>query len=121
MHLKIFPICLFLLFSYVEGKPLSVSTHAQSAILINAETGAILFEKNARKPLYPASLTKIATAAYALHSGEDQLDRLIAAEHEAVATISEEAKERSHYTLPSYWLVPGGSHIGIKKGERQLH
>lgn len=35
---------------------------SEGAILINASTGQILFEKNAQKKLYPASTTKILTA-----------------------------------------------------------
>lgn len=35
---------------------------SEGAILINASTGQILFEKNAHKKLYPASTTKILTA-----------------------------------------------------------
>jgi D-alanyl-D-alanine carboxypeptidase (penicillin-binding protein 5/6) len=36
--------------------------YSEGAILINASTGQILFEKNAQKKLYPASTTKILTA-----------------------------------------------------------
>lgn len=36
--------------------------YSEGAILINASTGQILFEKNAHKKLYPASTTKILTA-----------------------------------------------------------
>ena len=35
---------------------------AQSAILVNADTGTILAEKNAAAKMYPASMTKILTA-----------------------------------------------------------
>lgn len=35
---------------------------AEGAVLINCGTGQILFEKNARTPFYPASITKIMTA-----------------------------------------------------------
>ena len=34
---------------------------AQAAVLINADTGQVLFEKNARRRMEPASLTKIMT------------------------------------------------------------
>ena len=39
---------------------------AKAAILINSETGAVLYEKNAHLPLYPASITKMVTALYAI-------------------------------------------------------
>lgn len=35
---------------------------AQGAVLLNCGTGQILFDKNARTPLFPASITKIMTA-----------------------------------------------------------
>lgn len=38
------------------------SVAAEGAVLINCGTGQILFEKNARTPFYPASITKIMTA-----------------------------------------------------------
>lgn len=104
-------------FCNLYAEQLALNPNAESAILINADTGKILYEKNARTPLYPASITKIATAAYVLNTQEKQLNRLLTADSESIASISEEAKRRSNYTLPAYWLEPGGSHIGIKKGE----
>lgn len=43
---------------------------AQGAILIRADTGAVLFEKDAEKRLYPASTTKIMTALVVLETLE---------------------------------------------------
>ncbi|MCM3390493.1 D-alanyl-D-alanine carboxypeptidase [Ureibacillus chungkukjangi] len=43
---------------------------SESAIVLEANTGRILFEKNASKQMYPASLTKIATAIYAIENGQ---------------------------------------------------
>jgi D-alanyl-D-alanine carboxypeptidase (penicillin-binding protein 5/6) len=45
------------------------SISAESAILIDANTGQILFEKNANKSMYPASTTKIMTGILALELG----------------------------------------------------
>lgn len=45
------------------------SISAESAILIDANTGQILFEKNAHKSMYPASTTKIMTGILALELG----------------------------------------------------
>ena len=42
--------------------------YAQSAILIDADTGEVLLEKNADKQMYPASTTKILTLVLALES-----------------------------------------------------
>ena len=41
----------------------------------------------------------------------------VIADQESIVSVTEEAKRRSNYSTPAYWLVPGGSHIGIKKGE----
>lgn len=43
---------------------------SEAAVLSDSESGAILFEKNARKKMFPASLTKIATAIYAIENGD---------------------------------------------------
>ncbi len=43
---------------------------AQAAVLIEAETGKILYEKNATEPLPPASLTKIMTLLVAMEEME---------------------------------------------------
>lgn len=44
--------------------------YARSAILIEANTGEVLFEKNADEIMYPASTTKIMTAYIALQMGD---------------------------------------------------
>ncbi|XJZ25800.1 D-alanyl-D-alanine carboxypeptidase family protein [Bacillota bacterium Lsc_1132] len=42
---------------------------SEAAVLLDSETGAVLFAKNPDEKLYPASLTKIATAIYAIEKG----------------------------------------------------
>ena len=96
---------------------LKISVKADSAILINAETKAVLFEKNAYTKQFPASITKIATAAYVLKEKRQDLAKGIKAEQESIASISSDAKQRGKYTAPAYWIELGSSHIGIKKGE----
>lgn len=77
-----------LLQSFFEGQALAEATKAvpdiasEAAIVIDGENGSILFEKEADKTLYPASLTKIATAIYAIETGDLQ----------EVTTVSERAK-----------------------------
>lgn len=114
LHYLLIP--LFFAFS-LKMYAIDIDIHADSVILMNADTGAVLYEKNGRKEQYPASLTKIATAIYTLNLRGNKLDKVLVAEHEAVASVSEEEMKRSNYTLPSYWLTRGTSHIGIKKGE----
>ncbi len=115
--LKLILILPLFIFSILESASLDVEVQADSAILINADTGTILFEKNAKKKQYPASLTKIATAIYTLKLRSNKLDKILKAEHDDVAWVSDDEMKRSNYTLPSYWLTPGVTHIGIKKGE----
>jgi D-alanyl-D-alanine carboxypeptidase (penicillin-binding protein 5/6) len=101
----------------LDAEGLSISVNAEAAILMNAENGTILYEKNAHTIHFPASITKIATAAYALKKKGGQLDTIVVAEQESIASISPEAKRRSNYTMPPYWVEQGSNHMGIKKGE----
>lgn len=103
--------------SLAAAKSLDLTVNAQAAILMNADTGAVLYEKNARALHYPASITKIATASYVLHTRGDKLDLLITADADAIGVVAEEVKRRSNYAMPSHVLVHGGTHMGIKKGE----
>lgn len=107
----------FLHFAYLGSAPINVSVSAEAAILINADTGAILYEKNAYQSYHPASITKVATAAYALKLCGSDLDVVVNAHQDCVVSVTSAAKRKSQYTLPSHWLEPGGTHIGIKKGE----
>ncbi len=67
---------LFLIFSF-QTKTLassvdSLAITSEAVILMDTKSGAILYEKNANKMMYPASLTKIATAIYAIENGNLQ-------------------------------------------------
>ena len=53
-------------FAYAE----EFKVNAQGAILIDAESGQVLFEQNADEPWYPASITKVMTLALALEAVE---------------------------------------------------
>ncbi len=102
----------------LNALPLQIDVDAEAVILMNVQTGQILYEKNAHKPYHPASTTKVATALYALTEASDRLDKVITADRESLASISSEAKKRSNYMLPSYWLETDGTHIGIKNEEK---
>lgn len=114
---------LFLLFfvqgSLLSSKELQVSSlHSLSAILINARTGKVLYAKNPDRKLYPASITKVATALYVLQKHSEDQKTQITAPGEALVAISTLKKKNSHYSLPSYWLEFDSSHIGLKPGEK---
>lgn len=72
------------------------SISSDAAILIDANTGQILFEKNIHEPMYPASTTKIMTGILALESGK--LDDIVTVDNKTPYEIS-------------------GSHIALEPGE----
>ena len=71
---------------------LSFSAHAAAeisapcAVLIDADTGVVLYEKDADKRMYPASTTKIMTAVLAIENGN--MDEILTASGNAVNSIS---------------------------------
>lgn len=66
----------------VPNWPAGPVVGADSAILIEAETGTILYEKNIHQREYPASTTKILTALIA--SERCDLDEIVTFSHDAV-------------------------------------
>ena len=74
-------VLLFVLFLALQvtlfADPLKLKVSAKNAVLINADTGAILYEKNAHDRAYPASLTKIATLLYATKKYPMDLDEVV--------------------------------------------
>lgn len=72
---------------------------APSAILMDANTGQILYEKNAHEKLYPASITKLMTALLSIESLKPN----------DIITFS----KNSVFSIPR-----GSSHIGIKENEK---
>jgi len=89
---------------------------AKAAVLMNSETGAVLYEKNAHTLLYPASITKMITAMYALEKKGDALEESVKAPFDAVCAVYPHVRRRSQ-THPPYRLEFGGTHMGIKAGE----
>ncbi len=77
----------------------SLELSADSAILIDASTGTILYEKNKDKKQYPASITKLMTVLLALENGN----------LEDTMTFSEEAV---------FGIERNSSHIAIDVGEQ---
>lgn len=52
----------------IEGWPDGPVCYAQSAIVMEASTGTIIYEKNSHEQLYPASITKIMTSLLAVEN-----------------------------------------------------
>ena len=71
---------------------------AETAILMDAASGEVLFEKNADQKMFPASITKLMTILLALEHGK--LTDEITFSHNAI-----------------YSIEPGSAHIAIQEGE----
>lgn len=82
----------------VEGWPTGPQIEAEAAVVMDADTGAILYGKNMTAKEYPASTTKVMTALVALENGN--LDDVI--------TFSEIV----------YDIEYNSSHAGIQPGEK---
>lgn len=81
-----------------ENWPAGPAIGAESAILLEANTGVILYAKNIDQKAYPASTTKLMTCLLAAENCE--LDDEITFSHDAV-----------------FSLGPGSSNIGIDEGQ----
>lgn len=82
----------------IDNWPVGPAISAESAILMDANTGVILYAKDIHKKSYPASTTKLLTCLMAMEQGN--LDDMVSFSHEAV------------------FSVPGdGSNMGMDEGE----
>ena len=68
-----------------ENWPQSPFVEAEGAILMDALTGTVLYEKNANHTFYPASITKIMTGLLAAE--HCSLDEVVTYSHDAVYTV----------------------------------
>lgn len=82
----------------IENWPAGPAIGAESAILLEANTGAILYAKNIDEKMYPASTTKLMTCLIAAENSE--LDEVVTFSHDAVFSIE-----------------AGSSNIGIDPGQ----
>ena len=85
----------------VKAEDLKLAENAKSAILIEASTGEVLFEKNADEKLVPASMTKMMSMLLILEAIENGILKW-----DQVITISENASSM------------GGSQILLETGEK---
>ena len=83
----------------ITGWPKGPENGTESAIVMEVDTGTILYSKNIHERLYPASTTKIMTALLVVENC--QMDEVV--------TFSNEAIDNTEW---------GSSRIGIKKGEQ---
>ena len=85
-------LALFVLFSCFGPaasaySPTGIELHAQTVLLVSMDTGTVLFEKNADQKVYPASLTKLMTAAVAVEQIQD-LDQTITVPEYCITLLS---------------------------------
>ncbi len=72
---------------YIEDDSLSApETYSQAALLLDADSGRLLYGKNIDVPLYPASLTKMMTGIIALETGN--LEETVTVPYEAISSIN---------------------------------
>ena len=109
---------LLIVISRLANTALQVDISAKAAVLMNAETGAVLYEKNAYLSLYPASITKIITALYVLEKRGDQLDQLVKISKEALKSVSPQVRRDRLGAHPPYRLEFGASLMGLKAEEQ---
>ncbi|QQY80440.1 D-alanyl-D-alanine carboxypeptidase [Keratinibaculum paraultunense] len=98
-HLKKFFyfILLFLIFTYNISYAEELNLSGEGAILIDMDTGQILYSKNPHMKLHPASTTKIMTGILAIENGN--MDDYVTIDDEIVK-------------------LTDGSHIALEPGER---
>ena len=93
-------LCVLLVLTSVPAKAEeTLQLASQAAVLMDADTGVVLYEKNMNEQLYPASITKLMTALLAMETLEP----------EQVLTVSQTAVNAVPRT---------SSHIGLLAGER---
>ncbi len=82
-----------------EGWPQGPGTYGEAAIVMEVESGAVLYAKNIDDHHFPASITKLLTALVALENGK--FTDPVVFSHESLA-----------------FLQPGDAYIGMKEGNQ---
>lgn len=70
--------------------PDNISIQAEGGIVMDADTGAVLYGKNIHNAYYPASITKILTALIVIE--RCSLDEMVTFSHDAVYNVEEGSK-----------------------------
>lgn len=82
-----------------EGWPQAPGTYGEAAIVMEVESGAILYAKNIDDHHFPASITKLLTALVAFENGK--FEDPVVFSHDSLA-----------------FLEPGDAYIGMKEGNQ---
>ena len=94
-------LCLMLACPAAASEAAPVETHAKSVLLMERETGTVLFEQDAHRPLAPASVTKVMTMLLVVEA----LDSGVLSPEEPVTTSAAAAGM-------------GGSQVYLEEGEQ---
>ena len=115
-------LCLIPILVKAEG--LSLANGAKSAILIEAKTGKVLFEKNADEALAPASMTKMMTLLLtmeAIDSGKIKLDDKVTVSENAASMggsqvfLSANTEYKLEEIIKAVCIASGNDVVVIKK------
>ncbi|MDR0883955.1 MAG: D-alanyl-D-alanine carboxypeptidase [Oscillospiraceae bacterium] len=99
----------------------NVTTYSEIFTLVNADTGDVLLDKNARKRTAPASLTKIATAAVVLQNCADLKEKVAYATADndvlygTFSSVSglKVGEVRTVYEMLACMLIPSGNDAAV--------
>jgi D-alanyl-D-alanine carboxypeptidase (penicillin-binding protein 5/6) len=111
------PVLLFLSF-FLYGYTFNVNVSAPYVCLMNSQNGKVLYQKNMDKRIYPASVTKIATALYILEECDVDKTLLVTCNADALQVVTEKKKVASNFSLAPYLLENDGVTLHLHKGER---
>ncbi|MCB1085099.1 MAG: D-alanyl-D-alanine carboxypeptidase [Chlamydiia bacterium] len=112
-------LAIFLLSTFaLYGQPLQVKVNAKHAILMNADSGEVLFDKKGDERAPPASLTKIASFLYATEKYRGDFGEKVTPSSACLKMMNKSVKISHNYNDPAYFLEPERTHYWIKKGER---
>ena len=101
--LVLIAVVLLLPMKFINAEELNLATNAKSAILIEASTGEIIFEKNSHERLVPASMTKMMSMLLIIESIEKGI-----ISWDEMVTVSENASSM------------GGSQILLETNEKMI-
>lgn len=109
-----------LFFSFLSTLILALDIQIASpyAVLMDAETGKVLYEKNGRARIFPASTMKIATLLYILENYPDRFEESALVYDDALHRTTEAEKYRTNFAAPPYFLEPDGTMIYLRRKER---
>ena len=88
-----------LLSNQITGWPAGIDIAPYAAVLMDMDTGTILYGKDMHVQHYPASITKVMTALLAVENGT--ADQIVTFSHDAI-----------------YNIEPGSANISMKEGEQ---